>query len=129
MKGDMGKVVEELHTTTTWTEGQGESGENAKGMRTMYADSLSRQLPMSHASMLAWNCTWNRQALVDKALDATTNHLDGLDEGGLVEKANEAMAKMVRQGRWHPTEVKVIGAKKLQNGGVLYKLNNWEAAE
>ena len=35
---------------------------------------------------------------------------------------------MMRQRGQHPNEVKVIGAKKLQNGGVVYELNNPEAA-
>jgi len=65
---------------------------------------------------------------VDKAPGATANHLDGLNKGGLVEKAKEAVAKMARQGRWHTTEVKVVGAKRLQNGGVVYKLNSQEAS-
>jgi len=91
----------------------------------MYADSSagSSYVTCQHASM---KLHLEQTGPGRQGLDAATNHLDGLDEGGLVEKANEAMAKMVRQGRWHPTEVKVIGAKKLQNGGVLYKLNNWE---
>jgi len=56
------------------------------------------------------------------------NHLDNLDEGKLVEKANEAITKMCRTDTPNQTEVKVIGVKRLQNGGVVYDLNNPEAA-
>ena len=128
VKGDMSKIAKELHTMTMQMENQGESQANAKGTSSTYADALNRQLPTSHASTLAWSHARNRQVLVAKTPDATANHLDNLDEGKLVEKVNEAITKMTRQADQHPNEVKVIRAKKLQNGGVVYKLNNLEAA-
>ena len=97
-------------------------------MGTTYADALNRQFPTSHAGTLAQSRARNRQVLVDKTPDATDNHLDSLNEETLAEKVNKAITKMMRQMGQHPNEVKVIGAKKLQNSGVVYKLNNPEAA-
>src|SRR5882724_3177545 len=128
IKGDMDKIVKELHTATTRTENQDESLKHTKGMGTTYADALNRQFPTSHAGTLARSHARNRQVLVDKAPDTTANHLDNLDEGKLVEKANEAITKMCRTDTPNQTEVKVIGVKRLQNGGVVYDLNNPEAA-
>src|SRR5882724_3511167 len=97
-------------------------------MKTPYADALSRQLPMTHTGMLAQNCTHIRQILIDKSPDVPTNHLNNLDEGKLVEKANKAITKMSTPSRHPPTEIRVVGAKKLQNGGIIYELNDPESA-
>jgi len=120
----MSKIVKELHTMTTRIENQGEFQAHAKCTSTTHTDALNRQLPTSNASTGARSHGRNRQVLVDKALDATVNCLDSLNEGKLVEKANEAITKMTRKDMQHQTEVKVIGAKKLQNRGVIYELNN-----
>jgi len=53
VKGDMDKIVKEIHTATTRTENQDESLKHVKGMGTTYADALNRQFPTSHASTLA----------------------------------------------------------------------------
>jgi len=53
VKGDLNKIVKELHTMEMQMECQGESQANAKGMSTTYADALNRQLPTSHAGTLA----------------------------------------------------------------------------
>jgi len=55
------------------------------------------------------------------------SHLSNLDEGKLVEKANEALSKMSTQCECPPTEIRIVGAKKLQNGGIVYELNNPES--
>ena len=109
------------------TKDQGEKGMNEKGTKSPYADTLSRQLPSTHTGTLAWIQACNRQILIDKSPDAPAKHLSYLDEGKLVEKANEAMTKMSTQSRHPPTEIRIIGAKKLQNGGIAYKLNNLES--
>ena len=53
VKSDMSKIMKEIHTTTTRTENQDENRANMKGMSPMYADTLNRQLPTSHAGTLA----------------------------------------------------------------------------
>ena len=73
VKGDMNRIVKELHTATTRTENQDESQKHAKGTGTMYADALNRQFPTSHAGTLARSCARNRQVLVDKAPDTMDN--------------------------------------------------------
>ena len=65
---------------------------------------------------------------MDKSPDAPANHLSNLDEGKLVEKANEALSKMATQNECPQTEIRIVGAKKLQNGGIVYKLINPESA-
>src|SRR5882724_693418 len=66
VKGDICKVTEELHTATTQPKDLREKGRNDKGMKNLYTDALSRQLPMTHARTLARNCTCNRQIIIDK---------------------------------------------------------------
>jgi len=56
------------------------------------------------------------------------NHLSNLNKGKLVEKANEAVSKMSTQCKHPLTEIRIVGAKKLQNGSIVYKLNNPESA-
>jgi len=56
------------------------------------------------------------------------NLLSNLDEHKLVEKANTALSKMSTQSERPPTETRIVGAKKLQNGGIVYELNSPESA-
>jgi len=79
--------------------------------------------------MLARNCTRNRQILIDKSPDTTANPPNNLDEGKLVEKANELVTKMSSKSSHPTTDIRVVGAKKLQNGGIVYELNNPESAQ
>jgi len=58
-----------------------------------------------------------------------TNSLNNLDEGKLVEKANEAVTKMSTKSECPPTDIRVVGAKKLQNGSIIYELNNPESSQ
>jgi len=58
-----------------------------------------------------------------------TNSPINLDEGKLVEKANEAVTKMSSKSGRPTTDIRVVGAKKLQNGGIVYELNSPESAQ
>jgi len=58
-----------------------------------------------------------------------TNSPINLDEGKLVEKANEAVTKMSSKSGRPTTDIRVVGAKKLQNSGIIYELNNPESAQ
>src|SRR5882724_5349381 len=98
-------------------------------MKTPYADALSRQLPTTHAGTLARNRTRNRQILIDKSPESLANPLNNLDEDKLVEKANAAVTKMSSKSGCPTTDIRVVGAKKLQNGGIVYELNNPESAQ
>jgi len=101
------------------TEDQREKGTNEKGMKSPYADALSRQLPSTHSVTLAQIWAWNRQILIVKSPDALTNHLSNLNKGKLVEKANEAVSKMSTQCEHPPTEIRIVRAKKLQNSDIV----------
>jgi len=127
-KGDMNKALEGLHKSTKQTKVQGVQEMYEKGTKTPYADALSRQLPSTHAGTLARICARNRQILIDKSPDAPANPLSNLDEGKLVEKGNEALSKMATQNKHPPTEIRIVRAKKLQNGGIVYELINPESA-
>jgi len=54
--------------------------------------------------------------------------LDTLNKRELVTKANEALEKMVGQIGQGPSKPAAVGAKRLQNGGVVYKLDSPETA-
>src|SRR5882724_6646035 len=69
-----------------------------------------------------------QQILIDKSPDVPANLLSNLDENKLVEKANAALSKMSTQSERPPTETRIIRAKKLQNGGIVYELNSPESA-
>ena len=57
------------------------------------------------------------------------NNLGGLDERELVVKANKALARMKEAGGGGPEGARMIGVRKLRNGGVVYELSNPEAAK
>jgi len=59
---------------------------------------------------------------------ASSNNFDRLNERELVTKANEALDKMKEGHELGPKGTKVVGARKLRKGGVIYELNSAEAA-
>ena len=111
VKGDICKATEGLHTATTQPADLREKGTNDQGMKTPYADTLSRQLPTTHTGTLARNHTCNRQILIDKSPDAPANPPNNLDKGKLVEKANEVVTKMSSKSGRPTTDIRVVRAK------------------
>jgi len=89
-----------------------------------YADTVNRHLPAAHLSTLARSRVKDRQVLIDKDPAAELNQLVALNERELVAKANEAIARMTSQLSQGPTELRAVGVKKLNNGGVVYELDN-----
>ena len=88
-----------------------------------YADAVSSGLPALHLSTLARSRVKERQVLVDRDPSAGVNHLPELNERELVAKANEALTKMSTHLTQGPPDPRAVGAKKLRNGGVVYKFN------
>jgi len=68
----------------------------------------------------------DRQVLIDKDQATKSNQLAGLNECKLVAKANEAIAYMVAKLQQGPPEPRAVGAKKLNNGGIVYELDKSE---
>jgi len=69
-----------------------------------------------------------RQVLIDKDLAAKANQLADLNECELVAKANKALALMATQLPQGPAELRAVGAKKLNNGGIVYEPDKMETA-
>ena len=67
-----------------------------------------------------------RQVLIDKDPAAKLNQLAALNEHELVAKANKALTHMAAQLSQGPAEPRAVGAKKLNNGGVMYELDKPE---
>ena len=95
---------------------------------TSYAEALSAQLPLAHPNTLAWYQIRERQVLVDRDPRAVASQLEVLNECQLVAKANEAIVAITSQASQGMDEARMLGARKLRNGGVLYELNNAKAA-
>jgi len=93
-----------------------------------YAEVLNRHLPAAHISTLTRSQVKDRQVLIDKDPVAESNQLAALNKHELVAKANKAIACMTTQLSQGPAELRVVGAKKLNNGGVVYELYNPETA-
>ena len=91
-----------------------------------YAKILSSCLPLVHPNTLARSRVRERQVLVDKDPLVTTNHLETLSEHELVAKANEAIAKMTEASDLDQRikDVRAVGEKKLNNGGIVFKLDS-----
>jgi len=83
---------------------------------------------MAHPSTLARSHVRDSQVLIDKDPQASTKPLDMLSEWELVAKANEAVDKMVEKVSQGPTDLRAVGAKRLHNGGVVYKFDSPETA-
>ena len=60
--------------------------------------------------------------------EAELNQLAGLNENELVTKANKALAHMAAKLQQGPAEPREVGAKKLNNGGIVYKFDKPETA-
>jgi hypothetical protein len=71
----------------------------------------------------------NKQILIQKDANANSNNLDNLTEKDLVVKANMALNLMGIEAADQPKNTKFIGAKKLQNGNMLYQLDTVEVAK
>jgi hypothetical protein len=68
--------------------------------------------------------------MIQKDLNATDNALDSLSEKDLVAKANTTLDLMGMEAADKLPDMIFVGAKKLQNGSILYQLNlrdlaNW----
>ena len=70
----------------------------------------------------------DRQVLIDKDPAAELNQLAGLNKCELVAKANEAITHMVTKLQQGPLELRAVGAKKLNNGGIVSKVDKSELA-
>ena len=64
--------------------------------------------------------------LVDKDPEVESNQLDGLNECELVAKAKKSLVHMTAQLQQGPAEPRVVRAKRLHNGMVVYELNKLE---
>ena len=94
-----------------------------------YTEVVSSCLPTINLSMLTRSWVKEGQILINKDPLAITSHLHDLTECKLVSKANEALTKMMSQLAHSLSKPRAVSAKKLQNGGMVYELNNMEAAQ
>jgi len=128
LKDEVGKLNEVVAMAPT---GTGEVGgcqhDGAHGGIT-YTDVLNRQLPAAHLSTLARGWVKDRQVLIDKDPVAELNQLACLNECELVAKANEALTHMATKVQQGLEELREVGAKKLNNGGIVYNLDKMETA-
>jgi len=113
-----------MEVARAWDKREG--GEGMQGYGATYVSVLNSQLPMAHLSTLARACVWDRIVLIEKDPAATLNNLEGLSEQELVMKANEALERMQEEGGLGPENVRMVGAKKLKNGGIVYEFSNAE---
>jgi len=67
--------------------------------------------------------------LINKDPVATTNNLGELTKKEIVAKAIEELDKMKSSGRSRLESMRIMGVKKLRNGGIVYKLSSVEAAK
>jgi len=93
-----------------------------------YAEALSARLPLVHPNTLAQYWIRERQVLVDRDPGVVATQLEVLNECELVVKANEAIVAITSWASQGMDEARVVGARQLRNGGVLYELNNAKAA-
>lgn len=89
----------------------------------------TRTLDLGHTEALAKGEKRGRQVLVDATEDSRSNEtLRNLTEKLLVEKANMALS-IAGDEEGKPADAKFTSARKLNNGGILYEMNNKKAAE
>jgi len=79
--------------------------------------------------MLARARAQDHLVLINKDPAASTKNLGELTKKEQVAKANEALDKMKDLGGSRPVSMRMVGAKKLRNGRVVYELSNIEAAK
>jgi hypothetical protein len=84
------------------------------------------QAPANHQRAIEKEAAKKKQILIDKEVNSDFNVLE-LTEQQLVTKANLAMDKMNSEEK--PENARFIGAKILQNGGVVFEVNRNEVAE
>jgi hypothetical protein len=121
------QLVEASENLNTKTRTGSETTETAPKTVT-YADAIRNQPPPpQHAITIAKGISMQRQILIDKAPDATTNGLSSLTEKELVLKANLAIGFMEDDAM--PEDTAFVGATKLKNGGALLQLNTNKAAD
>ena len=117
----------EIYCTATFSaqmerEKQNQERTGMQGYGTFaYAAALRGQVPLTHQTTLTRARTRNCQILIDDEDAATANPLQNLTEQELVAKANEALDLSKDQNT--PTGGRFIGAKKLNNGGIVFDLN------
>ena len=97
---------------------------------TTYALAAQQQIPMAHTSAVMRGDITNKQILIQKDKNTTDNTLDPLSEKDLVVKANTTLDLLGIEAADKPPGITFIGAKKLQNGSILYQLStrdtvNW----
>lgn len=94
-----------------------------------YATAVATGTPhhLAHAPTLAREDARSHQVLIDKAPGATHNGLEDLSEKELVEKARVAL-ELLKQEQNIDMLIQFVGARKLRNGGVIYKMDTAEAA-
>jgi len=95
---------------------------------TSYAEALSAWLSLAHPNTLAWYWIRERQVLVDRDHGAVESQAEVLNKCELVANSNKAIAAITGWASQGMDEARVVGERKLMNGGVLYELNNAEAA-
>ena len=110
------------HSAQVEREAQRQEQERTQGFNTLtYATALKGQVPMTHQTTITRARTRNCQLLIDDEDPAISNPLKNLTEQELVAKANEALDLSKDQNT--PTDGKFLGAKKLNNGGIVFDLN------
>ena len=124
----MSKLNGLAEAATNTVGGTEDCQDNRVPGRATYVDTVNRHLAAAHLSTLARSQVKDRKVLIDKDPAAKLNQLVALNECELVAKANEAITRMSSQLSQGPTEPRAVGAKKLNNGGVVYELYNPETA-
>ena len=123
------KVSEGLRASADKAGSGGEVRRGGQEGTPTYMAVLNSRLPAAHQSNLARVRGRDWLVLIDKDPAAKTNNLGGLNERELVVKANEALARMKEASGGGPEGARMIGARKLRNGGVVYELSDLEAAK
>lgn len=85
-------------------------------------------LPPTHQTTMARGDSRLQQVLIDTALDVSTNGLDAMSEAELVSKGQASIALMGIEASDTPEGIRFKGARKLRNGGVLYKMDSSASA-
>src|SRR6201996_4798987 len=91
-----------------------------------YAEIAAAHAP--NPTMLARNHIQARQVLLDKAPGMEAHGIASLTEAEAVTKGNESIRLTFRDTESAEGKVKVVGAKKLRNGGVVLEMNTEAAA-
>jgi len=82
------------------------------------------QVPQHTPQHASQDVSRERQVLIDKDPQVGSNQLNALNEWELVAKANEVLNKMVGQASHGPSDLKALGAMRLQNGSIVYELDS-----